>query len=595
MPYSYPNSVPDYIKNLPAEAQRIFVEVFNQALKENKSEDEARQAGWGAVKTTYEKQGEGWVKKAKEANMLRATNTLAEAYALHNQMHIEYATMQMGVRRRESLQTDHQALVERIAQLGGAHTPKHDPLDETLPGDIVVKARYIAPIAQHARLLVDDYTTVDGKTVQSRIQVLRTGTFYHPVYGKFTIKASDLTAMVNNFKSKRPKAPTEMVVDYEHMSAAENPPQPAPAAGWVKAVEQVGDALFSIVEWTAAAAKRILDKEYRFISPEFTLNYRDKETNAAVGPTLLALALTNRPYVEGMQPVALSDELAGAFTFALSEKAITNLTQFDAAETLLAAGTSTDATLALADWDTNYINNLPDSAFAYIKPGGEKDADGNTVPRSLRFLPYRNKAGDVDLPHLRNALARLPQTDLSPDDKAKAQAVLDKAAEAAGVGAPAEEAAKTTKEATLDEKELRKILKLDEKASIPDALAALVAKATAGDDATKQLNERKAKDVNDEAIALVDKAITGKRLLPKQKEAAVAMCLKDKAGFEALIANAPEVGPEAKEKGTTKNNPAATTITASEKEIAGKMGVTDEMLLKVKEADAKANPGTATT
>jgi len=307
------------------------------------------------------------------------------------------------------------------------------------------------------------------------------------------------------------------------------------------------------------------------------------------------LALTNRPYVEGMQPVALSDELAGAFTFALSEKAITNLTQFDAAETLLAAGTSTDATLALADWDTNYINNLPDSAFAYIKPGGEKDADGNTVPRSLRFLPYRNKAGDVDLPHLRNALARLPQTDLSPDDKAKAQAVLDKAAEAAGVGAPAEEAAKTTKEATLDEKELRKILKLDEKASIPDALAALVAKATAGDDATKQLNERKAKDVNDEAIALVDKAITGKRLLPKQKEAAVAMCLKDKVGFEALIANAPEVGPEAKEKGTTKNNSAAATITASEKEIAGKMGVTDEMLLKVKEADAKAKPGTATT
>ncbi len=529
--------------------------------------------------------------------MLHEAKTLAEAYALHNQMHLEYVSLQMGQRRRESLQGDHQALVEHIAKLGGIHQAKGDPLDETLPATFkgTLIARYISPIVQDARLL-SDLTPNGTNPVTSRIQVLRTGTFYHPVYGKFTIRANDLTNMVNNFKNKRPKAPTEMVVDYEHMSAAENPPQPAPAAGWVKVLEQVGDALYALVEWTATAAQHILKKEYRFISPEFTLNYRDKETNTAVGPTMLAMALTNRPYVEGMEPVALTDEvagaIAGAFTIALSETAIKTLTQFDEAEVLLAAGTSMDAAMVLADWDTNYMNNLPDSAFAYIKPGGEKDADGNTVPRSLRFLPYRNKAGEVDLPHLRNALARLQQTDLTPEEKAKAQAVLDKAAKAAGVGAPAEEDTKKTKEATLDEATLRKLLKLDEKASIADAIAALEAKAAAADEATKQLNERKATDLTNEAIALVDKAIAGKKLLPKQKEAALAMCLKDKAGFEALIANAPEVGPDGKEKGTTKNDPAAV-ITATEKEIAGKMGVTDAMLLKVKQADAA--PGAATT
>jgi len=73
-----------------------------------------------------------------------------------------------------------------------------------------------------------------------------------------------------------------------------------------------------------------------------------------------------------------------------------------------------------AEWDTEYINNLPDECFAYIEPGGEKDEEGKTKPRSLRHLPFKNAQGNIDHDHLVNALARLPQTDLS--DEAKAQA-----------------------------------------------------------------------------------------------------------------------------------------------------------------------------
>ena len=62
-----------------------------------------------------------------------------------------------------------------------------------------------------------------------------------------------------------------------------------------------------------------------------------------------------------------------------------------------------------ARWDRAYINDLPDSAFLYIEPGGEKDEEGKTVPRRLRHLPYKDHTGKVDLPHLRNAIARLEQ------------------------------------------------------------------------------------------------------------------------------------------------------------------------------------------
>lgn len=50
------------------------------------------------------------------------------------------------------------------------------------------------------------------------------------------------------------------------------------------------------------------------------------------------------------------------------------------------------------------INDLPDSAFAYIEPGGTKDDSGKTTPRSKRHFPIHDAA------HVRNALARAPQS-----------------------------------------------------------------------------------------------------------------------------------------------------------------------------------------
>jgi hypothetical protein len=68
-----------------------------------------------------------------------------------------------------------------------------------------------------------------------------------------------------------------------------------------------------------------------------------------------------------------------------------------------------------AEWTTEYINNLPDSAFAYIEDGGKKEDQGKTVPRSLRHLPYKNAEGKIDHDHLVNALARVKQSATMPE------------------------------------------------------------------------------------------------------------------------------------------------------------------------------------
>lgn len=63
-----------------------------------------------------------------------------------------------------------------------------------------------------------------------------------------------------------------------------------------------------------------------------------------------------------------------------------------------------------AVWSTAYINTLPDSAFLYVESGGKKDEENKTVPRTLRHFPYKDASGKIDLPHLRNAIARIPQS-----------------------------------------------------------------------------------------------------------------------------------------------------------------------------------------
>ncbi|MGH2373006.1 MAG: HK97 family phage prohead protease [bacterium] len=73
-----------------------------------------------------------------------------------------------------------------------------------------------------------------------------------------------------------------------------------------------------------------------------------------------------------------------------------------------------------AELTASSINDLPDSAFAYIEPGGKKDAEGKTVPRSKRHFPIHDAA------HVRNALARAPQSPFGAKAMLKIKAAAQK-------------------------------------------------------------------------------------------------------------------------------------------------------------------------
>ena len=81
---------------------------------------------------------------------------------------------------------------------------------------------------------------------------------------------------------------------------------------------------------------------------------------------------------------------------------------------------------AAAEHTSGERNALPDSAFAAVWTDGEG--------HKQRKLPYKTSGGAIDLPHLRNGLARIDQTQMPAAIKPKARAKLQAAARSAGVG-----------------------------------------------------------------------------------------------------------------------------------------------------------------
>lgn len=80
-----------------------------------------------------------------------------------------------------------------------------------------------------------------------------------------------------------------------------------------------------------------------------------------------------------------------------------------------------------AEWTTAYINDLPDSAFLFIEADGEKDDGGKTKPRSQRHFPVKDSSGAPDPAHLRNAIARIPQSTAPGLDEAKKTSLQESA------------------------------------------------------------------------------------------------------------------------------------------------------------------------
>lgn len=170
----------------------------------------------------------------------------------------------------------------------------------------------------------------------------------------------------------------------------------------------------------------------------------------------IAANILNNPDPSQDKPAALA-ALAAEYT-RLIQQNVTNPSMEDGGGkkqwTQAEDGSGESREDSKAKWTAAQVNDLPDSSFLYIKDGGEKDEEGKTKPRSLRMFPYKDASGKVDLPHLRNAIARIPQADISDSLKTelqdKARKLLEKENKGEGETAEGEKVGKRMAGGMLD-------------------------------------------------------------------------------------------------------------------------------------------------
>ena len=134
------------------------------------------------------------------------------------------------------------------------------------------------------------------------VQILKIGEYKHPKYGTFKITADVLKALAESFRNNVRKI--KLAFNYDHgMSIAHG----TKAAGWINEVAVRDSELWVTAEWTPKAQAALDDKEFLYTSAEFFSEYVDAETGKVTKWVLQGAALTNMPFIKGMNAIAASE------------------------------------------------------------------------------------------------------------------------------------------------------------------------------------------------------------------------------------------------------------------------------------------------
>lgn len=139
---------------------------------------------------------------------------------------------------------------------------------------------------------------------RSWVPVFPEGHFAHPEYGDLDFTDGELRKYMLNFRQRVRKI--DIAVDIDHKNED--------AVGWLKDLElRPGIGMFGLVEWNQHGAGLIADKRYRYISPQFG-EYVDEESGTTYDPVLVALTITNFPFLKSMKAIGLRKKEAGGPT-----------------------------------------------------------------------------------------------------------------------------------------------------------------------------------------------------------------------------------------------------------------------------------------
>ncbi|AFZ66991.1 phage protease [Deinococcus peraridilitoris] len=151
----------------------------------------------------------------------------------------------------------------------------------------------------------------EGKTA-TWVNVINLGTYEHDEYGTITFTEDDFNSWQKNlqagvFGGIGPDGKPRVAADYGHaMDDPSADPASQKASGYICDLKLEGERVYALVDFTKPAAESIKNGEFSWWSVSVHPGINDKTGNPT-GPVMLGGALTNRPFVPGLEAIQLSD------------------------------------------------------------------------------------------------------------------------------------------------------------------------------------------------------------------------------------------------------------------------------------------------
>lgn len=141
-----------------------------------------------------------------------------------------------------------------------------------------------------------------GKIIEGHIA--KVGEFEGYRDGGFSLTRAMFDTMIRNFESESNPIPVYRGhADLVPTSTGEEPK----AAGWILGLRRTGDDLWATMQLTDSMASEVKGGEFRFTSIYARMNETDRKTGSKIGARLVSLAITNQPFIDGLQELTLSD------------------------------------------------------------------------------------------------------------------------------------------------------------------------------------------------------------------------------------------------------------------------------------------------
>jgi phage I-like protein len=146
------------------------------------------------------------------------------------------------------------------------------------------------------------------------IQLAKPGHYRGHRAGAFTLDTKTFDEIIRNFKAS---GQGRVQFDFEHASemhpaSGDIATTGAPAQGWIYDLARRPDGnLWALTEWLEPARTYIREDKYGSVSPAISFNVKDQVSGENVGARLSSAALTNDPFLTGMQRIAASAKAAG--------------------------------------------------------------------------------------------------------------------------------------------------------------------------------------------------------------------------------------------------------------------------------------------